>query len=212
MRMTRTTRRGRRLRAALIGAGALVVALPLMAGAAPPETLVLHDMRGDAGGVNDQGEGLVGNSRGPVSFAQADLTSLRLAPLRLAGQPAHGFSVTFSLVGKPGAVPSSVTGETTYAVVMQPTPDCRLSIHYVARSADDGEGLLVVGNGCSTLFLQAPLTSSVEGTSVRVDVPYDVGPSALRAGEKLDDYYTYTSDGVVDLDTIYTRPDYVLPG
>jgi hypothetical protein len=33
----------------------------------------------------------------------------------------------------------------------------------------------------------------------------------LRPGEQLDDYWTYTSDGGVDLDTVYARPTYVLP-
>lgn len=195
-----------------LAATAVVLAVPAAAlGSAAPDRLVVTDPSGDAGGLNDRGEGVVTDVRGPVSFPTADLTRLALSALRDSNQRPAGFSVHFTSVGGPH--PATDLGGTsmTYAVVMQPTPDCRLSITYTAVGEFPGQGELQTGNGCSTPGRSFALASSTWGTSVRVDVPYGVGPDALRPGEGLDQLYAYSSDGVVIYDTIYPRERYTLP-
>jgi hypothetical protein len=194
-----------------LGVGA---ALPVAAAAdeSVPGRLIVTDPSGDAGGLNDRGEGVVGDLRGPVSFAEADLTRLAFTALRDDRQSVTGFAVHFSSVGGPQPVSPFSGAEMGYAVVLQPSPECRLSISYTVRGEFPGVGELQAGDGCSTPGLRVPLATMTWGRSVRLDVPYGIGPDALRAGEDLDEFYAYSSDGLVVFDTIYPRERYTLPG
>ena len=200
------------LRCVALAATAVVLAVPAAAlGSTAPDRFVVTDPSGDAGGLNDRGEGVVTDVRGPVSFATADLTRMAFTARRDSAQQATGFSVHFTSVGGPHPATDLGGSSMTYAVVMQPTPDCRLSITYTAVGEFPGQAELRTGNGCSTPGRSFALASSAWGTSVRVDVPYGVGPDALRPGEDLDQLFAYSSDGTVMYDTIHPRAGYTLP-
>ena len=192
-------------------ATAALLAVPAAALGGTPDRLVVEDRSGDAGGLNDRGEGLVGDVQGPVTFATADLTRMAFAALRDGEQPSTGFHVYFTSVGGAAPTTNAAGAVMSYAVVMQPTPDCRLSIVYTVVGDGPGTAELQTGNACSTPHEVFPLASSTWGTSVRIEVPYGVGPDALQPGEGLDQFYAYSSDGVVIYDTIYPRAGYTLP-
>ena len=204
----RAAHRPRRL--ALLAAAGLL-AVPAAAFGSPSDRLVVEDRSGDAGAVNDRGEGLVGDVQGPVTFVSADLTRMAFTAVRDGEQPSTGFNVYFTAVGELRPTTSADGATMSYAVVMQPTPDCRLTIAYTVTQDAPGTAELQTGNGCSTPYEVFPLASTTWGTSVRIEVPYGVGPDALQPGEDLDQFYAYSSDGVVTYDTIYPRASYTLP-
>lgn len=202
------------VRRLVVVATAATLALPLAATAdtpSQPGRLVLTDPSGDAGGLNDRGEGLVTNVRGPVSFAEADLTRFALTGLRDGQSRTTGFVVHFTSVGGAQPVAPLAGAQMSYVMTLQPTPDCRFSIVYTVTRELPGRAELRTGNSCSTPAQRFPLASSTYHTSVRIEVPYGVGPDAMRAGEDLDQFYAYTSDRLVTYDTLYPRVGYTLP-
>ena len=208
--MTISALRRRWLLRATAGAGCLLLGLSATpAGAA--SALVMSDRSGDANGVNDSGEGAVGDVAGGVSHPQADLRQVRLDPLRTTDGRTYGFSVTFTTEARPAPLATSPRLDTTYSLLMQPTPDCRLSVRYTATSAIAGSGALQLGNSCSIQHREVPLRSVRSGRTVRVEVPYRVAPRQLQAGERVEQHYASTTAATRMLDTIYSRGLFTLP-
>ena len=208
--MTVTTSRSRWLRLATAGAGCLLLGMTAMPADAA-SALVMTDRSGDANGLNDSGEGVVGDIGGGKSFPQADLRQVRMDPLRTSDGRTYGFSVTFTTEARPAPISTSPRLDTTYSLLLQPTPDCRLSVRYTATSSRSGSGALQLGNSCSIQNREVPLRSVRSGRSVRIEVPYRVAPRQLQAGERVEQHYASSTAGTRMLDTIYPRSYFALP-
>lgn len=124
----------RRVLLALASCVLVVAPNAAAASAAPPSQqarLVTHDTAGDANGINDQSEGLLGDLVVGRDVAEADLRRLTVSPLRSAGHTV-GFRFAITTTGVPGHITATDT-PLRYSVIMQLAQDCRLSVDYVAK-------------------------------------------------------------------------------
>jgi hypothetical protein len=207
-----------RTRKVLTGAICAAALLPVPSFAAPPSAdLLLVDPAGDANGLNDQGsERLLGDVSTPAGSApEADLLRVRLAPLTERGRTT-GWSVAFRVAGEIG--PHTRTGEQlAYGLVAQPTQACRFSVVFTTDGAGRGTAALSDSGGCGSGPGEVPLTSRVDGTVVRVELPYRLLPRDLQAGAELRDVQAFSrlvpagSGAVGELDSVRARGDFRLP-
>ncbi|HVE69220.1 MAG TPA: hypothetical protein VNB64_11615 [Solirubrobacteraceae bacterium] len=178
------------VRHTLLVAACCAAVLPgaaLAAGPGPARDLVMTDPAGDANGVNDQGsEHLVGNVVSPAaSAAEADLLRVRLSPLRERSRVV-GWSVAFRTAGRIG--PHGRSGQDLqYGLVGQPTPDCRFVVEFTTNGVGRGVAHYGDSGGCGAGPRLVRLPAVVDGSSVRVDLPYRLLPEQLRPGTVLPD-------------------------
>lgn len=202
---------------ALLAALCCAVVLPLPALAVGgPGDLVLEDVAQDANGLNDQGsERVVGDVSTPgMSSAEADLLRVRLSALREGGRTT-GWSVAFRVAGDVG--PQAATGEQLeYGLVAQPTPDCRFSVTFTTSGAGRGTAAFSDSGGCGP-GSRVELPSRLDGSVVRVDLPYRLLPRGVQPGARLGDVQAWTRlspqgmHGFGELDNVRARGDYRLP-
>lgn len=185
-----------KIRSAILAAACCGAVLPVAAVAetAPSRAgdLVIDDPAGDANAINDQGsERLVGNVAEPrASAPEADLLRIRLAPLREQGR-VTGWSVAFRAAGPIG--PHAATGQDlNYGIVAQPNSRCRFLIDFTTDVAGRGTARYADSGGCGGGPTTVALPLTVDGTYVRVDVPYRLLPPALRPGAVLPDVSAWT--------------------
>lgn len=177
----------RRAALAVACCAAVVPAAAFAAAPAPVPDLVMTDPAGDANGVNDQGsEHLIGNVVQPAaSSPEADLLRVRLSPLRERGR-VTGWTVAFRTAAAAG--PDGVTGQDlNYGIVGQPTPDCRFVVQLTTDGRGRGTALYGDSGGCGDGPRTVALPATVDGSLVRIDVPYRLLPAALRPGTVLPD-------------------------
>ena len=194
---------------------AVLVPLPALAVGAPAD-LVMEDVSEDANAFNDQGEGLVRDVRTPgMSAAEADLLRVRLSPLRERGRTT-GWSVAFRVAGDVG--PHARTGEQLeYGVVAQPNPDCRFSVTFTTSGAGRGTAAFSNGGDCGGGSGRFALPARVDGSVVRVDLPYRLLPADVQPGVRLERLQAWTrfapqgTHGLGELDNVFARGDYRLP-
>jgi hypothetical protein len=209
----------KRTRKAVVGAAccAAILPLPALATVSPAE-LVLSDVAGDANGLNDQGsERLVGNVAAPAGSApEADLLRVRLSPLSERGRTT-GWSVAFRVSGDIG--PHQQSGEQlAYGLVAQPTEQCRFSVIFTTSDAGRGSAALTDSGGCGgDAGRSGALPAAVDGSVVRIDLPYRLLPRDLQAGTVLRDLQAFTrlvpggSGAVGEIDGVRARGDFRLP-
>lgn len=161
-----------------------VMSAPVSAASSPSGSVVLRDAGGDANGINDQSEGLLGDFVVGHDIPEADLKTLSVSPLRSDRGDTVGFRFAIATTGLPGHIEGSGT-PLRYSVIMQLTPDCRMSVDYTAK-ASRADGAAELSSSCDNeglLFAKSPLASRVAGHRVLIDVPYDVGPDEMQPGE-----------------------------
>jgi hypothetical protein len=177
---------------------------------------VLEDAAQDANGLNDQGsERVVGDIATPgMSSPEADLLRVRLSTLREGGRTT-GWSVAFRVAGDVG--PQAQTGEELeYGLVAQPTPDCRFAVTFTTSGAGRGTAAFSDSGGCGP-GSRVELPSRLDGSVVRVDLPYRLLPNGVQPGARLGDVQAWTrfaphgSSGAGELDNVRARGDYRLP-
>ena len=204
---------------ALLGALSCAVLVPLPALAAGGSgDLVMKDVAGDANGINDQGsEFIVGDVPTPgMSSAEADLRRVRLSPLREGGRTI-GWSVAFRVSGPIG--PHARTGEQLeYGVVAQPNRDCRFSVKFTTSGPGRGTAAFSNGGHCGERSGRFEVPARVDGSVVRVDLPYRLLPADVQPGVRLRDLQAWTrfspqgTHGIGELDNVRAAGDYRLPG
>ena len=172
------------VRRALVLLSCLGVLAPLPALAFPGPGPVLTDVAGDANGVNDQGEGLVGDQSGlGHSAPEADLRSVHLAPLRSKGRTT-GMSLTVATT-EPLRTHRGTGQEVALTVVAHVTSDCLFAVILTTRGDDVGPATLSSGGCGDGVDRELPVIR--RGSTVRVDLPYRLLPGEAAPGARLRD-------------------------
>ena len=161
---------------AVVGAGAAAASA-----AEHPTTLRLLDRAGDANGLNDQGEGLVGGVSTGRQVDQADLRAVDVRSPRAGSR--SGLRVSFTTTARPAPLADGTA--LAYGVVLEPRRDCRLLVEHVSGSRAHGgaptapTGLLThtCDGGHRT---EVVLPTSVTGRTATVEVPYRLLPVDAR--------------------------------
>jgi hypothetical protein len=156
-----------------------------VASAAPPDRLALADIAGDANGLNDQGEGLVGNVATTWQVRQADLRNVEVGPLTDVAGQRRGLRVTVTTTARPA--PLATGTPLAYGLVMQPHRDCRVVVEYLSRGASPtGQPVPAAARLIHSCdgghYTEVELAAALQGRTVTIDVPYDRLPAQAQAG------------------------------
>lgn len=185
--------------------------------------LAMVDVVGDANAVNDQGEGLVGDVTVGWQVPQADLRRVALLPLSADGTP-RGFALRVTTSSAPAPLADGTP--LAYGLVMQPHPDCRIVVEHVSRGTSrtgatvEARGRLI--HSCADgHYQEVPLTTTVTGRTVTVDVPYAALPAQAQAGAVAHSVASYVRTAPFgdlnrakpgQLDGVRTSQRYAFPG
>jgi hypothetical protein len=185
--------------------------------------MALEDVAGDANGLNDQGEGLVGNIALGRQVAQADLRRVALVPL-----PGEDAASGLRLRIRTTTAPAPLADGTplAYGLVMQPHPDCRIVLEYVSEGTSRtghavAERARLIHSCEDGHYQEVPLPASVSGRSATVDVPYALLPEQAQAGAVAHSVAAYVRTAPFgdtnrakpgQLDGVRTMSRYTFPG
>lgn len=172
-------------------AACFAVLAPLPAVGAAPSPAVVTDVAEDANALNDQGEGLVGNRATPgQSAGEADLRELTFAALRTRGRTT-GASITFT-TQEPFQAHRRTGQALAMGLVAQVDGNCLFSLIVTTSQAGSVDTASLGRGGCTGAGAPVSLPAVQSGSTVRVDVPYELMPPQAQAGTQLRDVRVFT--------------------
>ena len=205
---------------ALAASGTAVAAAP---SAPSADRLVLPDVAGDANGLNDQGEGRVGNVSTSRQGDAADLREVVLAPLADRSGRTIGLRLSVTTTAPPAPLSSGTP--LVYGVVMQPHSDCRIVLEYVTGGTPLSGPAQPAGrlrHSCDDgWYTEVPLTASLDGRTATVEAPYDLLPARAQAGAEAHSVAAYVRTAPFgalnrampgEIDGLRTPTRYAFPG